>query len=111
MATAVAGRRAMRLSLLAESLLLFVFRHTRLYLPQERETGSEGPIVTCPCGSPKCLRPEESATYISDFPDSLLQLRTMFQLILLCFGSLKIGQSGERPASSVRLFGLACHES
>src|SRR5215472_16921166 len=30
MATAVAGRRAMRLSLLAESLLLFVFRHIRL---------------------------------------------------------------------------------
>jgi hypothetical protein len=30
MATAVAGRRAMRLSLLAESLLLFVFRHMRL---------------------------------------------------------------------------------
>ena len=30
MATAVAGRRAMRLSLLAESLLLFVFCHMRL---------------------------------------------------------------------------------
>jgi hypothetical protein len=51
MATAVAGRRAMSLSLLAESLLLFVFRHTRLYLPQERETGCERPIVTCPIRS------------------------------------------------------------
>jgi len=52
MATAVAGRRAMRLSLLAESLLLFVFRHTRLCLPQERETGGERGAN---CNMPLCL--------------------------------------------------------
>ncbi len=40
------------------------------------------------CPSPKCLRLEESATYIPDLRGSLLQLHTMFQLISLCFGSL-----------------------
>lgn len=34
MATAVARRRTMRLSLLAESLLLFLFRRMRLSIPE-----------------------------------------------------------------------------